>query len=345
MRRLLVLVVAVLPAASAVAKEVFDIARFGTPPRWQRSTSPGLLTLQAPPARGSSAQIFLFASEPTRGSPEENFRLAWQKLIAAPLGGLAPASTSAETTPDGWTAVSGASPYVRQGATWRALLITATGHGRVMSMVAQVLGTGHDREIETFFKELDLVAGPESPAAASAAPPAGGAVAPPAPGPGESGVELTPPRGWSRSPRAEALTYVSPPYPNTGEVCQLVVLPMRRGGGDLLREAVGTFQGLFRTDPMRGYPEIEPLLVRGTSPLGWPYVTVHKTLGRGGEETGAVILLVAGVGDQVATVFTVSKPPLVSQCFGEAFPSEWPAIFHSLRLKGSAPRTGEAELK
>ncbi len=70
-----------------------------------------------------------FPSEPSRSPPEENFQAAWRKLVATPLGGLTPASTNVETTPDGWTAVSGVAPYAKQGATWRALLITATGHG------------------------------------------------------------------------------------------------------------------------------------------------------------------------------------------------------------------------
>ena len=49
----------------------------------------------------------LFASEASRGSARTTRR---QKLIAAPLGGLAPASTNAETSPDGWTAVTGGRP-------------------------------------------------------------------------------------------------------------------------------------------------------------------------------------------------------------------------------------------
>jgi hypothetical protein len=57
-----------------------------------------------------------------------------------------------------------------------------------------------------------------------------------------------------------------------------------------------------------------------------------------------IILFVAGVGDQMATVFTTSKRPLVSQCFGEAFPSEWPAFFNSLRFKGVKPAVSDAEM-
>jgi len=345
MRRLLVLVLVVVPVASS-AKDAFDIARFTAPPRWQKSTSPGLVTLQAPPSRGSGAQIFLFASEPSRGAPDENFRTAWQKLVATPMGGLAPASTSSENTPDGWTAVTGVAPYVKGGASWRAILVAATGHGRSMSMVVHLLGPAHDGEVETFFKDIDLVAPQGAPAVAAVAPPASeGASAPSTGGTDLSGMSFTPPRGWNRTTRADAVVYVSPPYPNTGEICELGILPMRRGSGDLLRDATAAFQGLFRADAMRGYPEDPPLLVKGTSPLGWPYATIQKTLGPGGEGGPGLIVFVAGVGDQIATVFTTSKRPLVSQCFGEAFPSEWPAFFNSLRFKGVQPTVSDAEMK
>jgi hypothetical protein len=346
MRRLLVLMVAVLASSTAVAKDSFDIARFVPPARWQRSQSPGLLSFQAPAGRGSGAVMFLFASEPSRATPENNFQAAWRKLIATPLGGLTPGQTTSETTPDGWTAITGAAPYSKQGASWRALLVTATGHGRTMSFVVHLLGQEHDGEVDAFFKDLDLVSsGGEAVAAAPPPSAPGPAVASSAGGAQVGGMTFTPPRGWNRTTRADAVVYVSPPYPNTREVCELLILPMRRGSGDLLRDAIGTFQGLFKVDPFGGYPGIEPQLARGTSPLGWPYVVLQKTLGQGGSEGPGIILLVAGVGDQIATVFTTSKYPLVSQCFGEAFPSEWPAFFDSIRFQGVKTALSDSDLK
>ena len=230
MTRVLVVLVAVLASSSAVAKEAFDAARFVAPPRWQKSQSPGVIRLTAPAARGSAGEIFLFASEPSRGTPEQNFQAAWQKLIATPLGGLAPAQTSTETTSEGWIAVSGVAQYVRQGATWRAVLITATGAGRSMSFVVQVLGQAHDAEVDTFFKELDLVPAEGAPVAAAVPAAASG---PSAMASGLSaeagGMTYTPPRGWNRTTRADAVVYVSQPYPNTREVCELLILPMRKG--------------------------------------------------------------------------------------------------------------------
>src|SRR6202008_4929204 len=112
---------------------------------------------------------------------------------------------------------------------WRALLVAATGHGRTMSFVVHLLGQEHDAEVDAFFKDLELIAPGGAPAAtvtpSSPAPEATLATA--SAGGVESGAMIyTPPRGWTRTPRADAVAYVSPPYPNTREVCELVVLPM-----------------------------------------------------------------------------------------------------------------------
>ena len=121
--------------------------------------------------------------------------------------------------------------------------------------------------MDAFFKDLDLVP-PEGGGGRGGASATDGAPGPSTGGGEVGGISFTPPRGWNRTTRADAVVYVSPPYPNTGERCELAILPMRRGSGDLLQDALGAFQGLFRADPMRGYPEDPPLLVRGTSPLG-----------------------------------------------------------------------------
>ena len=344
MTRLLVLMVAVV-ASSADAKEAFDIARFVPPAGWQRNASPGLLGFQAPPGQGS-AQIFLFPSEPSRGSPEDNFRAAWARLVAAPLSGLAPGAVRSRDHARGLDRRGRRRAVHEEGGSWRAVLFTATGHGRAMSVVVHLLGPAHDAEVDVVLPGPRPRGRPRrAPAAASAAASPEPVAATPGGAAEAGGLLFTPPRGWSRGQRADAVTYASPPYPNTGERCELTILPLRRSTGDLMREAVSAFQALFKADPMTGYPANDPQLVRGTSPFGWSYVQIQKTLGPVGEGGPGIILFMALAGDQLATVFTVSKRPLVSQCFGEAFPSEWPAFFHSLRFKASPPKVSDAEMK
>jgi hypothetical protein len=345
------LVFAVVFAADAAGpKESFDIARFVRPRGWQRTQSPGLLSFQVSAARNgqlSSGQIFVLASEPSGGAPRENFEAAWSKLVVAPIGGIGgPQQLQTEQTPDGWTAITGTADYSREGAVFRAILINATGHERTMSMVAIVQGQGFLADVVAFFKELDLVVTPGQPAAASnpspgvamAESPPGSRGELPTPGGGDSigNYVFAAPKGWTRTNYPDGVAYVSPPYPNTGEKCQLTIFPVRASSGDLLRDAIGAFQGLFKSDPMTRYPYPNPNIAKGTSPFGWDYLVLKKEIGGNGyygETTTGVIVFVARVGSNVALIVGTSLRPLVSQCFGEAFPDQWPAFFHTLRFK------------
>ena len=343
------IVVVAFAAHAAGPKESFDIARFVRPRGWQRTQSPGLLTFQVSAARNaqlSSGQIFVFASELSSGAPTENFETAWGKLVVAPIGGIGgPQQLQTEQTPDGWTAITGTADYSREGGVFRAILINATGHGRTLSMVAIVQGQSFLGDVVAFFKDLDLVVPPGPREAASNASTAGAGSArggregeAPVPGGGDSigNYLFAAPKGWTRTNYPDGVAYVSPPYPNTGEKCQLTIFPMRPSSGDLLRDATGAFQGLFKSDPMTRYPYPNPSIVKGTSPFGWDYLVLKKEIGGNGyygETTTGVIVFVARLGSDIALIVGTSMRPLVSQCFGEAFPDQWPAFFHTLRFK------------
>jgi len=232
---------------------------------------------------------------------------------------------------------TGTADFSREGTASRAIPINATGHGRTMSMVAFVEGERFLGDVAAFFKELDLVVTPNPPARTSSAPP-GVAAARSGPEGGDSmgSYVYAAPKGWTRTNYPDGAVYVSPPYPNTGENCQLSIFPMRAGSGDLLRDAIGAFQGLFKSDPMTRAPYPDPKIAKGTSPFGWEYLVLKKEIGGNGyygETTTGVIVFVARLGSDVALIVGTSMRPLVSQCFGEAFPDQWPAFFHTLRFK------------
>ena len=159
--------VVLFSARMAAAKESFDIARYVSPPGWQRTQSPKLLKFQIAEERNGepcSGQIHIFPSEPGRGAPAQNFEAAWSKLILAVSNEIGPPQQhETEQTPDGWTVSLGTADYSHMGVPSRAILVNATGHGRTMSMVAHVQGQGLLADVEAFFKDLDLVAGPAQP--------------------------------------------------------------------------------------------------------------------------------------------------------------------------------------
>ncbi len=142
--------------AAAAGKETFDIATFTAPPGWERVALPGLLSFRTPSNQYGAAQIFLFPSQPSAGSPRANFEAEWARLVTAPLGPVPVPQLNTEQTPDGWTAVSGAANVSRQGASLVVLLVTATGFDRMMSIVVHFAGQEQVAAVDQFFKQLEF---------------------------------------------------------------------------------------------------------------------------------------------------------------------------------------------
>src|SRR5258708_6425853 len=227
--RFLLAFVVLFSARMAAAKERFDIARYVSPPGWQRPQSPKLLMFQISQVRDgepSSGRIDVYPSEPSAGAPAQNFEAAWTKLILAASDEIGrPQQRETEQTPDGWTVNLGTADYSRMGLPSRAILVNATGHGRTMSIVAHVQGQGLLADVEAFFKDLDLVAGPVQPPSKSKTSAAGPAEEPPPTAPARTAATdgnavgnypFSPPKGWGRTDFPDRVAYLSPPHPATG---------------------------------------------------------------------------------------------------------------------------------
>ncbi len=155
--------------SAAAAKETFDIATFTAPPGWERVALPQLLSFRTASGQKGAAQIYLFPSLASAGSPQANFDAEWARLVTAALGPVPTPKLNTEQTPDGWTAVSGASSVVHQGANVGVLLVTASRFDRMMSVVVHLVGQEHVAEIDQFFRQLEFrVRATEKPPAAAA---------------------------------------------------------------------------------------------------------------------------------------------------------------------------------
>ncbi len=155
-------------ALAVAGQETFDIATFESPPGWQRETQPELLLLRSPAGDG---QIVLLPSFASTASPADNFAAEWAKLVTASLGAVPEPQITTERSPDGWTAVIGATNVTRQGATFALIQVTATGSGRAISVVAQLTSEARANEVMQFFERLEFRAGASSSATGAPPPP------------------------------------------------------------------------------------------------------------------------------------------------------------------------------
>jgi hypothetical protein len=325
--------------------ETFDIASFVRPPGWNRTESNGILLLQDHKmlqGRGVFCQIYLFPSQPSNALLAASFQNEWDAKVAGPWGITQRPAPQSETTPDGWTVLTGRADYLRQGVPMRTILVTAIGFGKIVSTVVTVSPYSYEAEIENFFKNLNFNAkrGGGFPPGQSTQAAIPGASNSAGPTPNQAGggspasyVYTTPPH-WTRGESREGIVLASPMFDN-GERCQLMMLPLHPASQPLSDEAIRHFIDIFKVNPLLTYPSPPPRLARGTSPQGWDYFLIQKLVGgqEGESRTQGAILLKAKVGGQIATIVGMSKDFMVSQCFGLLRANVWPAFFYSLQFK------------
>lgn len=319
--------------------ETFDTATFVRPRGWSRAESSGILLLQnqrSVQGRVEFCQIYIIPNQPSSATPQANFQMEWQARVARAF--VITAQPSPETKPvsDGWTPVMAFADFFWQGVPTRAILVTSTGFGRYASIVVTVSPTAYVTELDDFFRDLnyhapggdhplDVHGMHGGPASSSAA----GSLA---------NYVYTTPDGWERQEMPDRIALISPVYP-AKDRCQLTLLPMRPSTRPLDQEAIGTFREIFNADPMTNYPSSWPKMARGKSAQGWEYFFMRKLVGgqEGEARTTGGTLLIAKLGDQVATVVGASKDFLWSSCFGEVHGDAWPKFFYSLQFKNAAP--------
>jgi hypothetical protein len=331
-----------LTKAASAQVESFDIATFVRPSHWIRADSNGIAVLQngKTSVQGPVCRIFLFPSVPASSNPVANYQTEWQLKVVRALGNLRVPTPQTETTPDGWTVLTGFTDGIQNGIPLRTILITATGFGRSMSFMVLVSPNSFQGEISQFFDKLNLSANTvgQPPLAHSGGNKGSSPVT------GSEPVDkasldmyiFKTPTQWTQSPSPGNIVLLSPTY-NNGERCQITMFPLRPFAQPLAAEAVTSFRGIFQADPLGTYPSPPPKLERGMSPEGWEFFSIRKLVGgqEGESRTIGVHLLVAKLDNQVAMIVTTSKDFLTSQCFGELHGDVWPTFLHSLTFKNA----------
>src|SRR5215831_11860903 len=266
-------------------KESFDMASFVTPAGWQRTDSNGIVLLQqAKTANGltSFCQIFLCPSQASGGNAAADFNNGWNARIVKYMGANAKPKTEVQLTPDGWTETTGATTLTQQGITFTCMLISITGHNRVMQFIVNMAGQDYADDVQVFFQNMDL-----NPAFVPGdlwngkdKPPASAET-----GPGSlSDYEFTTPPGWATAKYSDGIV-LSSPVSNTGEKCVLSLWPMRPAGNDLLADANNMFAEVFRQFQPRNDGMTQNSILKGVSPLGWEYLIVKRSIGLPGSMT------------------------------------------------------------
>lgn len=148
-----------LATTSLVAqKQTFDAATYTPPPGWKKAshTTSAVSYAITNNEKGTYCQIGIYASTTSKGSLQADFKSEWEELIVKLYKPTEAATLVPTTSDNGWDIQGGSAPFEFSGGRSVAMLVTASGHGRCMSIVILTNTVDHQAEIQEFLESVTL---------------------------------------------------------------------------------------------------------------------------------------------------------------------------------------------
>lgn len=132
---LFLLCLCVLSSVS-LAQEKFDIVTFTAPRGFQKVVKPNAVQFMTQnESDGTFALMTLFKALPASDDAKKNFQLSWESVVKEQLEKVGEADMSAPANDNGWIVESGMAPYEQSGTKGIAMLVSATGGGKVVNLL------------------------------------------------------------------------------------------------------------------------------------------------------------------------------------------------------------------
>lgn len=139
------------------AQEKFDIVTFTAPKNWQKEIKPNAVQFTTQnEADGTFAVMLLLKAIPAGDNSKKNFNLSWESIVKErfeKVNSPAMASTASE---NGWTIESGMSPYEQDGTKGAAMLVSASGGGKVVNLLILTNSQNYQSQITVFIGSIIL---------------------------------------------------------------------------------------------------------------------------------------------------------------------------------------------
>lgn len=143
--------------ASAQVTETFDISSFQPPKGWVKQTGQNSFQISSgDKLSGAYCLITLFKSISSSGSSKQNFADAWQTVVRSTVNVSSEPQLSPMENADGWEVLSGYSPFEKDGAKGVAILVTATGFGKMVNSLILTNSDAYEKDIASFLESIVL---------------------------------------------------------------------------------------------------------------------------------------------------------------------------------------------
>lgn len=143
--------------APAQYSDTFDIASFQPPKGWHKQATPNSIQLSTEDkANGTYCLITLFKSLPGTNNSRENFDAAWQTVVMGMVDVSTAPQMASPATDDGWEIQSGFSPFEKGGEKGIAMLVTASGFGKMVNVLILTNTQAYEQNISAFLDSISL---------------------------------------------------------------------------------------------------------------------------------------------------------------------------------------------
>lgn len=141
----------------AQGSDTFDIATFRTPIGWKKQAGQNSVQISTEDkANETYCLITLFKSLPATNNSKENFDAAWQTVVKGLVNVSTAPQMATPTNENGWEIQSGFAPFEKGGEKGVAMLVTATGYGRMVNALILTNTQAFEQNISDFLESVSL---------------------------------------------------------------------------------------------------------------------------------------------------------------------------------------------
>jgi len=136
--------------------ETFDILKFSSPKGWQKEAGKDTFQLGKEDANGGLCLLTIYKSVPATENSGENFSMAWESLVKPMVTVRSAPQLQPAASQNGWTIQTGSAEYESEGKKGAVLLVTASGGGKMINLVALMNTGSYQQEIAAFLDSIVL---------------------------------------------------------------------------------------------------------------------------------------------------------------------------------------------
>jgi hypothetical protein len=156
-------------------KETYDLVSYTIPDKWQKQQHANGVQLSAgDEKKGTYSSIVILRSSPTTAAVQADFTADWETLIKKTVTVSSSPAMLDPVENDGWKVLTGTAPYTEGNSKGVAMLLTASGYNKKISIVLVSNTDAHQQAVQSFFTSVNFIkpvaqkqAAPDKPIASS----------------------------------------------------------------------------------------------------------------------------------------------------------------------------------